>query len=394
MARPSAPAIDTGTPDTTCDEAQRPWADRRARALARAQEALDRDAAQRGRDADTALSPSSVFTYRTKGRRLLRTLMTQRPVDLRAALVKVLSRHAPSANAYRCAVASLQWALRRNLQRHSRALADPNREPAHWPRLCALIELAADLLQILDTTQRRDVLAASGQTSRQRQSKFRDLQFLPTGWRDRMVAESSASPTFGPAVALLAVCAPRPAELEAGVYLYADGPDVVVIIPGAKVTNESGQPWRELRIRRSAFPPTVLSMLDVHGIAWIEVNRTSLRNYLLTLSKRLWPDLRAGKRADARPITISAYTFRHALAEELRETSWEDHDIAAALGHCAGETQRQYGRRRRRGSLAPRTTPIKAVSAARPVRFRAAGRLEALLARKRASPAAQPRLRP
>lgn len=382
------------TADVSNDTLQPPCAVRRSRALAMAQEALDRDAAQRGSDADATLSDSSIFTYRTKGRRLLQTLIAHRPVDLRDALVNALSRHAPSGNAYRSAVASLRWALRRNLQRHSRALADPNQDTARWPRLCALIEMAAGLLQILDTTQRRDVLAASGQRSRQRQSKFRDLKFLPEGWKDRMAAESARSPTFGPAVALLAVCAPRPAELEAGIYVYADGRHVVVIIPGAKVTANSGQPWRELRILRSAFPTTFLNMLDVHGIAWIEVNRASLRNHLWRVSKRLWPDLRAGKRADARAIVVSAYTFRHALAEELRETSWEDHDISAAMGHCVGETQRQYGRRRRRGVHGPRITAIRAVSAARPVRFRSVGRLEALLARKRPAHVSQVRRRP
>lgn len=381
-------------PDVTHDSVQPPCAVRRSRALAMAREALDRDAAQRGTDADATLSESSIHTYRSKSRRLLRTLMAQRPVDLRGALFKALSPHAPSGNAYHCAVAALRWALRRNLKRHSRTLADTNCNPAHWPRLCALIELAAELMQILDATQRRDVLAASGQRSRQRQSKLRDLQYLPADWKDRMVAESARSPTFGPAVALLALCAPRPAELEAGIYVYADGHHVVVIIPGAKVTNASGQPWRELRIMRSAFPPTFLSMLDVHGIAWVEVKRGSLRNYLCRLSKQLWPNLRAGKRGDARMITISAYTFRHAFAEELRETSWEDHDISAAMGHCAGETQRRYGRRRRRGSRAPRTTSIKAVSAVRPVRFRAAGRLDALLARKRPPHAPHARRRP
>ncbi|WP_235823449.1 hypothetical protein [Azohydromonas sediminis] len=384
---PAGYGIVTGTwLDTAPRPTQSPpaWLTPCATALARAREALERHDAARGGTKDEALSQASVATYRKKARRLLTSITVTATMDLRGALIKSLSRCAPSSNHYYAMVAALRWALRKNLTKDAQQLAG-EQPPPQYERLCERVEFTIELLQLVDSVSRREVLEVSGQRPRPRRSKRHHLRYLPANWKERMVAASASSPTYAVAVELLSLCAPRPAELEEGIYLYVDAPggDVVVLIPGVKVTDAYGQPWRELRVKRHAFGPAVLAALDDNAFMWIEVNRNSLRDYLRRLSKRLWPNLRAGRGSKARPVVVSAYSFRHALAEELRDAGWDDHQISMAMGHCAEETQRQYGRRRRRGGRMPRASAITSVQTARPVRQPNPDRLATLLASKR-----------
>jgi integrase len=361
------------------------WLTRCTAALARARETLERHNAARGGAKDSALSKASVVTYRKKASRLIASIKIADVAQVRGALVTSLSPYAPSSNHFHAMMAALRWALRKNLTKDAQLLAGDEQPPSQWPHLCERVEFAVEVLQMVDSVSRREVLEASGQRPRRCRSKRHDLRHLPADWRERMVAASASSPTYGAAVELLAVCGPRPAELQEGVYLYVDGDHVKVLVPGVKVTDSYGQPWRELRVRRDAFGPVVNTGLDEFGFVWIQVNGNSLRDYLRRLSMRLWPNLRAGRGPNARPLRVSAYSFRHALAEELREASWDDEQISMAMGHCAVETQRQYGRRRRRGGKTPRASAIASVQTARPVRQGRPDRLAALLASKQRS---------
>jgi len=77
--------------------------------------------------------------------------------------------------------------------------------------------------------------------------------------------------------------------------------------------------------------------------------------------KRAWPE---------HPHSISAYSLRHAFAEDLKKSDLSRADISAALGHMVDKTASFYGHRGQpaRGghSVAPTkvlaTTPVKATA--------------------------------
>lgn len=154
-------------------------------------------------------------------------------------------------------------------------------------------------------------------------------------WQARVY--EAATPTMRPAIAVLWATGCRPAELEQGVDVYiGEGGALRVRIPGAKVSdkNHSGQPVRVLEIaQESQAGKALLAALD--GKKRLLVQRKANR-----LSKdfldRIRPRLPKG-------WTISAYSFRHQTAANLKADLKDPAEVAQAMGHRATRSQQAYG---------------------------------------------------
>lgn len=176
---------------------------------------------------------------------------------------------------------------------------------------------------------------------------------------------SAATPTQKPAVAVLWATGCRPAEVEAGVdLLRRDRPDGRVIIevrvPGAKVTEHSGQPMRKLAIDGDSAEGKAL--LDALG------DRASMT--VQRKAKRLNADF-----ADLRPktgIRVSPYSMRHQVSANLKAQFGADEaeKVAEALGHVATRSQGRYGspRQAQNGSGVLAVKAVRTVKETRPNR--------------------------
>lgn len=195
---------------------------------------------------------------------------------------------------------------------------------------------------------------------KQSHSKRKDLIKLPKNWKEQMLALSIKSPAYYLPTIVLAATGCRPAELAVGVELKISGEDVAVRIFGVKVSEASGQQWRQFNVRRSVFPSNVLDQIEKTGLLRVQIkNPDAFRTHLTRHSTALFPGMPA----------VTAYTFRHSLAEDLREAGWSAEELAGLLGHATSEMQRNYGRRRRAGSRAPKESTVvkKSVETARAI---------------------------
>lgn len=182
-------------------------------------------------------------------------------------------------------------------------------------------------------------------------SKRRSLRGLPPGWREALV-EAAAGSKYAQALRVLAVSGCRPVELAVGVEVRREGGEVVIRINGAKCRDGvSGQAWRELR-----YPPghpLVDGLAEgVHRVGSAKAIANTVTHY-------------ATKAFRPRKEAVSPYSFRHALASDLKASGRDFEEIAAAMGHQSTGTQSLYGSASGRsgGGLAP--SSIKAASAVR-----------------------------
>jgi len=167
------------------------------------------------------------------------------------------------------------------------------------------------------------------------------------------------------------------------VDLHFDGSGVVVKLLGAKVSENSGQEWRKFKLQPGVLPTELVEQIKAEGTLTVSIESTdAFRTHLTRLSAELFP----GKPA------ITGYSFRHSLAENLREAGWEAEELAAVLGQSVSETQAYYGRRRRTGTRAPEAVGIDkgSVETARPVRPLDRSGLTAVMKEKQAN-ASHPR---
>lgn len=154
-------------------------------------------------------------------------------------------------------------------------------------------------------------------------------------WQARVY--EAATPTMKPAIAVLWATGCRPAELEQGVDVYiGEGGTLRVRIPGAKVSdkNHSGQPVRVLEIAKdSKAGKALLAVLE--GKKRVLVQRKAARvskDFLDHIRPRLptaW--------------TISAYSFRHQAAANLKADLEDPAEVAQAMGHRTTRSQQHYG---------------------------------------------------
>lgn len=182
---------------------------------------------------------------------------------------------------------------------------------------------------------------------------------LPKDWRAKLFAAVKGRKQTRPgklpeAVAMLWVTGCRPAELEAGITYMADKGCLVVKIAGAKhgkidngkIVADRGMAWRTIAVDPDLHPgarylydlalaqklPRVLSY-----------NKNSIRSRINETGREILAKLKD-------PPSLSPYSFRHAMASDLKSCDTiTDERRAQVMGHLSVESLESYGRRRRGG---------------------------------------------
>lgn len=166
-----------------------------------------------------------------------------------------------------------------------------------------------------------------------RKSKRKSLPKDPN-WQK--CAWDAATPAMRPSLACGWVGA-RPNEIELGVALQRvrgpNGEVIKVTIPGAKVTERSGQPERVLWISATSLEGQALLLAIPEGEMSTVVQRRAKR-INLDWSQRIRP--RMGGQ-------VSPYSLRHQFAANLKAAGFDKNQIAKALGHLSVKSQKRYG---------------------------------------------------
>ena len=178
----------------------------------------------------------------------------------------------------------------------------------------------------------------------------------PENWREK-VADRLVK--WKPQYLVAALTGCRPSELCAGVDLKVQDGFLLARVHGAKVTEKSGQKVRVLSWPIDHSAPLVQQLLslvkDAPGARLNVKIEGASKNPGAIFSNAIRD---AGKRAfPGQTKTLTAYSLRHALASDLKASSFTSAEISAALGHLSIDTQSSYGHSNaaRGASLAPRT---------------------------------------
>ncbi|WP_165680984.1 hypothetical protein [Metapseudomonas otitidis] len=227
----------------------------------------------------------------------------------------------------------------------------------------AVIEEVVGILNIIDEHKGQCPL----ENTVRRKSKRSDLKYLPSNWRDQLHRQLEGS-KYELAYLVEAVSGCRPAELEKGVKVICSkesGLLTVRIDNGVKVTDQKGQPWREITYRVDQSPlvralfeacKNVVSGTERNEtVVYIE-KTTNWRAALSSAGQKLWPRLR---------FRVCPYHLRNAAASDWKRAGRNEEEISAALGHCVNKTSSNYGQFQI-GKGGGGLSPVK-VKAARPI---------------------------
>lgn len=200
---------------------------------------------------------------------------------------------------------------------------------------------------------------------RVKHTKKLDLAKLPKQWRNSIFQATGPERRgrLASAVAVLWATGCRPAELEKGVRVSLnEAGRLVVEIRGAKVGTidngetvaDRGMEWRRLVINPQLNNATqYLADLAAAGPQVVEYNKNSLRTRLNEIGRLHLKKVPEG-------VTVSPYTFRHAMGSDLKSCDdMTDEEKAQVMGHLAMDSLSVYGRRRHRGGV----SPVQAVEA-------------------------------
>lgn len=260
--------------------------------------------------------------------------------DLLQRWSKVLVFYAANKNSYSYACAAIRWRLKTQLVTAMRVLPGGlDRLPSASMDENWLVDIQSHIesLTALASIKRSALVIEYGIGTRKKQSQRDDLKLLPEGWQAKIV-EAAVGKKYQDAIALLALTGCRPQELVNKIEINMSVNPCEIKICGAKVVEgRSGQAWRILKFSWDALPAHFgESATDGHESHIVEIQSTNaLRQALYAISDELWPG----------GIRVSPYHFRHAFAENLRESGWPAHEMAEAMGELSAETVSHYGRR-------------------------------------------------
>lgn len=138
------------------------------------------------------------------------------------------------------------------------------------------------------------------------------------------------------AIASLTGC--RPVELIRGLTVENLGDRVVITIPGAKVRENSGQPWRRFTIKNDG------SAEWQHLAARVAVGES--KEFKAHASEDAFSDAlaRAGEQVLPKAPRMTGYVYRHSIASDMKADGADRVEIAMVLGHAVTKTQNAYGR--------------------------------------------------
>jgi integrase len=166
---------------------------------------------------------------------------------------------------------------------------------------------------------------------KENKGKRRTLRNFPDDWRE-MIFDASAQ-RLKRSVAVLALTGCRPDELKKGISVSESesGNGIIFTINGSKTNNGHGQPKRTLTIERTEQNA---KFFDAIQAGEIQEDDGYIRVSLNRISKKLWPN---------RKSIISAYSFRHQMASDLKKNGIDSVELALRLGHSVTKTQSMYG---------------------------------------------------
>lgn len=233
-------------------------------------------------------------------------------------------------------------------QKHRRAADDEHQDMARWEHHVRLARRAVDAYE--------EVSAAKKPPGRSPREASKRKTLPPASWQ--RIVFNAADAHQKPALAVMWATGCRPAEIEQGVDLERTKDGIIIRIPGAKVSETKGQPTRAVLIDLNSEAGQAL--LDVMGA---ETSMTVQRT-----AKQVANDFTKHLKKRAGMPQVSAYSFRHQTASDLKAGSADPVKVAEALGHASVHTQRHYGSKKRGGGA----SPIIAAQAEREVRSPAA----------------------
>jgi integrase len=160
--------------------------------------------------------------------------------------------------------------------------------------------------------------------------KRKSLRGLPLDWREQMVAAapSTASREW---MLLMAVAGVRPEEIANGIKVEPIEGGVQLTIHGAKIDRGHGQPERTI-----AVDGPLALLLAQGGSRTIEAPSA---NAVSIAAGRLGRKIFGVRRSNL----VSAYSFRHQFASDLKASGLDGLSISAILGHSVDDTKKHYG---------------------------------------------------
>lgn len=232
--------------------------------------------------------------------------------------------------------------------------------------LSAAMARAKERLAI--ATVAADLMASEAPKERRKRLTKRETVPAAPDWQVRVY--EAATEAQKPGVALLWASGCRPAEVEEGVDVIAfekDGKKYISIdVPGAKVTEHSGQPRRRIIIDAESGPGSaLLSVMRGADNMMIKRRADVLNNDFARIRKRL-------KDTGGADWAVSPYSMRHQMSAEAKvhfsktmpdEKKAAD-KVATLLGHRVNRSQGRYGH----PSQAKGGTGLVAVRATHPVK--------------------------
>lgn len=188
-----------------------------------------------------------------------------------------------------------------------------------------------------------------------RRSKQAMLSYLAQKphWRAQLFEKVPDRYKLAAAITALTGC--RPSELVMGVRIQMQADCLVCVISGTKVSEQSGQPIRVLKLSPDSVEARFLADYCKDGEATIKIR--SAKAFCESLAA-------AGRRAFPRARQrISPYVLRHHFSATVKSQLGRE-DVAACLGHICTRTQENYAGAVRGGGR----SAVVGVHAAREVR--------------------------
>jgi integrase len=184
--------------------------------------------------------------------------------------------------------------------------------------------------------QRRSAYGGPARPDAERSnSKRGSMSGLPSDWRDSVQRE--ARPDDRAALAAMALTGARPAEVR-GIRVRADADSITLTVRGAKVDDARGVAVRTVSIDRADLAETEAGR-DILGWLGEREQRTVAHSGNVEAFRE-----RVSRAADRAGMPqVSAYTYRHATARDLRAEGLPRAEIAERLGHRSDRSQSTYG---------------------------------------------------
>lgn len=192
-----------------------------------------------------------------------------------------------------------------------------------------MVEVAA---QALDQLEALKAATPPPPVKVQRSARQR-LPKSPT-WQARVY--EAATEAMRPAIAVMWATGARPAELEQGVDLKRVQGGFQVRIPGAKVNDakKAGQPVRVLLVKGNTAAGKALAA------ALGDADSMTVQRKAARIGKDFSDHIRPRLPAS---YAVSAYSFRHQAAANMKAELKDAAKVARAMGHRSTRSQQRYG---------------------------------------------------